>query len=441
MAFCLKRKETSLSSSVQQRLYVGANAMRHIDDFAETVTSVCYRAYDDLPKTGKPSRGCEWTLLSAVLLQDVNQATLQIVSFATGTKSIPTGLACRLGNQVIDNHAEVLARRCFLRFAYSELLKLACGEDSSVFETTGSSVFECRLKPGLRIHFFSSHTPCGDASIFPKNGDVLSVAALEDTENDATASKRPRLDPEDIYRTGAKCVPGTAQDKKLPGADYHQLGVARTKPGRGATSLSMSCSDKMAKWHSCGLEGALLSHFLAGEEPLRLSSVIVAGCPYSEDAMKRALHERLSVSDDVPPIEFHYSTKMFCHSRLKAVENNTDSAVPCASSIMWWLGSDKAVYVGVNGYKQGITRKNLCKPVARLPVCRRELFGLFHKLMHEISPDRLPKILREDDLRTYAQFKQAAKVYQNRKVDFHARLPGWTDKSPDLQNFTIAESV
>nr|XP_054918765.1 tRNA-specific adenosine deaminase 1-like isoform X4 [Dermacentor andersoni]XP_054918766.1 tRNA-specific adenosine deaminase 1-like isoform X4 [Dermacentor andersoni] len=281
MAFCLKRKETSLSSSVQQRLYVGANAMRHIDDFAETVTSVCYRAYDDLPKTGKPSRGCEWTLLSAVLLQDVNQATLQIVSFATGTKSIPTGLACRLGNQVIDNHAEVLARRCFLRFAYSELLKLACGEDSSVFETTGSSVFECRLKPGLRIHFFSSHTPCGDASIFPKNGDVLSVAALEDTENDATASKRPRLDPEDIYRTGAKCVPGTAQDKKLPGADYHQLGVARTKPGRGATSLSMSCSDKMAKWHSCGLEGALLSHFLAGEEPLRLSSFQTMSHPLS----------------------------------------------------------------------------------------------------------------------------------------------------------------
>ncbi|XP_049516861.1 tRNA-specific adenosine deaminase 1-like isoform X2 [Dermacentor silvarum] len=392
--------------------------MAHIDDFAETVASICYLRYDDLPKTGKPSRDCEWTLLSAVLLQDVNQATLQIVSFATGTKSIPTGLACRLGNQVIDNHAEVLARRCFLRFVYSELLKLARGEDSSVFETTSSSVFECQLKPGLRIHLFSSHTPCGDASIFPKNGDVSSVAAVEDTENGATASKRPRFDPEDIYRTGAKCVPGTAQDKKLPGADYHQLGVARTKPGRGATSLSMSC-----------------------KEPLRLSSVIVAGCPYSEDAMRRALHERLSVSDDVPPIEFHYSTKMFGHSRLKAVENNADSAVPCASSIIWWLGSDKAVYVGVNGYKQGITRKNLCKPVARLPVCRRELFGLFHKLMHEISPDRLPKILRQVDLRTYAQFKQAAKVYQNRKVDFHARLPGWTDKSPDLQNFTIAENV
>lgn len=414
--------------------------MARMDDFAERVASLCYLVYDGLPKTGKPSRDCEWTLLSALLLQNVNQDTLQIVSFATGTKSIPTEHASKLGSQIIDSHAEVLARRCFLRFVYSELLKLARGEDSSVFETTDSSVFECRLKPGLKIHLFSSHTPCGDASIFPKSGDESSADTVENVEYGETASKRPRLDP-DIYRTGAKCVPGVAQDKKLPGADYHQLGVTRTKPGRGDKSLSMSCSDKMAKWRCCGLEGALLSHFMASNKPLRLSSVIVAGCPYSEDAMRRALDERLSVSDEVPALEFHYSMKSFCHSRLKAVKNNADTAIPCASSVMWWLGSDKPVYVGVNGYKQGVTRKNLCKPMARLPVCRSELFKLFHKLKHQISPGNLPETLRKDDLRTYAQFKQAAKVYQKRKVDFHAHMPGWTSKSPDLQNFTIAESV
>ncbi|KAL3195303.1 hypothetical protein MRX96_015779 [Rhipicephalus microplus] len=367
--------------------------MARMDDFAERVASLCYLVYDGLPKTGKPSRDCEWTLLSALLLQNVNQDTLQIVSFATGTKSIPTEHASKLGSQIIDSHAEVLARRCFLRFVYSELLKLARGEDSSVFETTDSSVFECRLKPGLKIHLFSSHTPCGDASIFPKSGDESSADTVENVEYGETASKRPRLDP-DIYRTGAKCVPGVAQDKKLPGADYHQLGVTRTKPGRGDKSLSMSCSDKMAKWRCCGLEGALLSHFMASNKPLRLSSVIVAGCPYSEDAMRRALDERLSVSDEVPALEFHYSMKMFCHSRLKAVKNNADTAIPCASSVMWWLGSDKPVYVGVNGYKQGVTRKNLCKPMARLPVCRSELFKLFHKLKHQISPGNLPETLR-----------------------------------------------
>uniref|UniRef100_A0A1E1XFF9 tRNA-specific adenosine deaminase 1 n=1 Tax=Amblyomma aureolatum TaxID=187763 RepID=A0A1E1XFF9_9ACAR len=417
--------------------------MSKSNDFAEKVSALCYIVYDGLPKTGKPSRDCEWTLLSAILLEDVNKDTLQVVSIATGTKSIPTGSACKLGNQVVDNHAEVLARRCFLRFAYLELLKLALGEDSSVFVPTGSSVFEYHLRPGLRLHLFSSHTPCGDASIFPKNDALPLVTAAEDIENGATAAKRPRLhlDSGDIYRTGAKCVPGVAQDEKQPGAGYHQLGVARSKPGRGAISLSMSCSDKIAKWRYCGLEGALLSHFLRGKEPLRLSSVVVAGCPYNESAMRRALHDRLSPLEDAPPLEFHYSRQVFCHSRSQAVKSSAASAVPCASSVMWWLGSDKATYVGVNGYKQGVTRKNIDKPAARLPICRRELFEQFHRLMHEISNDRLPQTLRGDDLQTYSQFKQAAKVYQERKTDFHSRLPGWTAKSLELQSFAMQGSV
>lgn len=415
--------------------------MSENDTLAEKVASLCYMAYNGLPKTGKPSRDCEWTLLSAILLEDLVNDALKIVSLATGTKSIPTVDACRLGNQVIDNHAEVLARRCFLRFAYSELLKLARGEDSSVFVTTSSPEFECRLKPGLRLHLFSSHTPCGDASIFPKDDSVSAMTVIDDSDNTGVPAKRVKLDSGDIYRTGARCVPGVAQDEKLPGAGYHQLGVPRTKPGRGAASLSMSCSDKITKWQCCGLEGALLSHFFTDKEPLHLASVVVAGCPYSEAAMRRAFHERLSATEGVPALEFHYSSQAFIHCRHKAVKNGGASAMPCASSIVWWLGSDKSTYVGVNGYKQGITKKNMSKPVARLPICRRELLGQFYKLLKEIPPDRLPKSLRGDDMKAYTQFKQAARSYQGRKAAFHARLPGWTGKSPDLQSFTIEETA
>lgn len=414
--------------------------MSENDTLAGKVASLCYLAYDGLPKTGKPSRDCEWTLLSAIVLEDMVNDTLQIISLATGTKSIPTADACRLGNQVIDNHAEVLARRCFLRFAYSELLKLARGEDSSVFVTTSSPEFECHLKPGLRLHLFSSHTPCGDASIFPKDDSVSAMTVMDDSDNSAVPAKRLKLYSGDIYRTGARCVPGVAQDEKLPGAGYHRLGVPRTKPGRGAASLSMSCSDKIAKWRCCGLEGALLSHFF-NKKPLHLASVIVAGCPYSEAAMRRALHERLSPPEGVPTLEFHYSNQVFIHCRHKAVENSGDSAMPSASSVIWWLGSDKPTYIGVNGYRQGITKKNMNKPVARLPICRRELLAQFYKLLKEISPDRLPTYLRGDDMQAYMQFKQAARSYQGRKAAFHARLPGWTGKSPDLQSFTIEETT
>jgi len=81
---------------------------------------------------------------------------------------------------------------------------------------------------------------------------------------------------EDIYRTGAKCVPDQQKCDLLgPGLDYHVVGALRTKPGRGERTISMSCSDKIARWLGVGIQGALLSHFL--QDPIRIRSVIIGG--------------------------------------------------------------------------------------------------------------------------------------------------------------------
>jgi len=53
-----------------------------------------------------------------------------------------------------------------------------------------------------------------------------------------------------------------------------QLGVLRRKPGKGDPTLSLSCSDKIARWACLGLQGCLLSAVL--QQPLYLNMLVVS---------------------------------------------------------------------------------------------------------------------------------------------------------------------
>lgn len=86
--------------------------------------------------------------------------------------------------------------------------------------------------------------------------------------------------------------------------NYSLYGVLRTKPGRADSpaTLSMSCSDKIARWNFLGVQGAMVTRLL---RPIYITNVIIGEVPEDmrdvvREDCERALWRRLdSIEGDL----------------------------------------------------------------------------------------------------------------------------------------------
>ncbi|KAM8945971.1 tRNA-specific adenosine deaminase 1, partial [Pelodytes ibericus] len=459
---------------------------------ADDIAALCYEHYKSrLPKQGLPDPSREWTLMAAFIQVESWQEkgmSKKVVAMGTGTKCVGQAKLLKTGDILQDSHAEVVAKRSFQRYLQYQL-SLAPSKSQDCVFIPGTNKGKWILKPEISFVFFTSHTPCGDASIIPmisQEGQLFPALVSEVGEEPSgdqvcrSFGKRKRngedsgilhkklkhdergvmgdevelpgeenkvcnpssLEAVDVYRTGAKCVPGEFQDSHDPGVHYHVVGVLRVKPGRGDRTLSMSCSDKMARWNILGCQGGLLMHCL--EEPIYTSAVVVGNCPYSQEAMERALLTRCLNVTSLPDrfrvnkVHIEQSQLQFPHGRDALMGKGSNlKLIPCGAAVSWSAVPQQPLDVTANGYRQGTTKKAIGSPQSRSRICKAELFGTFRQMVQTLPPEQLSESLSVKELKTYWDYKEAVSSYQEAWTRLRQQVfTSWIQTPRDYLQFT-----
>ncbi|KAI8043131.1 tRNA-specific adenosine deaminase 1 [Drosophila gunungcola] len=381
----------------------------------QDIAKPCLDKFESLPKTGKPTAN-QWTVLAGVLEFNRKTGNSQLVALGCGTKCIGPSKLCPKGFILNDSHAEVLARRAFLRFLYQEL------KQERIFRWN-SDLKSYDMDEHVEFHFLSTQTPCGDACIL-------------DLEEPEIKAKRQRLDEEsEMVYTGAKLI-GDLDD-----VDPMQQtpGVLRTKPGRGERTLSMSCSDKIARWNILGVQGALLDSLIS--KPIYFSSLNFCCKDAKLESLERAIFKR-------------WEAKSFDHDRFhpQKPQIRIDSNItfefsqrsdwqPSPNGLVWsQVPEDLRPYeISVNGKRQGVTKKKMNTPQAALSVSKYNLFLSFLDILR-FNPKLCEKFnenIFNLETMSYASCKDLAANYQmawRQLKDIY--FIQWTKKPNELLNFT-----
>jgi len=279
------------------------------NSMAERVARCCIEKYASFQKRFKPSDN-QWTILSGIVIEYLNKKDIvskaadtqnrekngdgwrnqiKCVSLSTGMKCLGKSYRLPTGEIINDSHAEVLCRRAFQRYIYSEIQSCMNNKESILKYNTETGKF--KIQDSIRFHFYVSQAPCGDAS-------TVSLSELQTEEEKIINENKKRIFNEKQQNSVKQAK--TENENILRGRlNYDKLGVLRTKPGRidADPTLSMSCSDKILKWTFLGLTGSLLMYFL--ESPIYIYSITVEDM-FDEVSLNRALITRCDDVEDLP---------------------------------------------------------------------------------------------------------------------------------------------
>ncbi|KAL0269806.1 UNVERIFIED_CONTAM: hypothetical protein PYX00_007415 [Menopon gallinae] len=372
--------------------------------FADHVSRLVVQKFTDLMQNN-PTYARRKVLAGVVLSKGYEQDSCRVISVSTGTKCVNGEYLSTSGTVVNDSHAEIISRRCVINFLYSELYKhLSMSSDSDSILEVIPGGHGLRLKEDYLFHLFINTAPCGDSRIFSPHDEQI-------------VDRHPNRKARGQLRTKIECGEGTIPVK--------QGDAIQTWDGvlQGERLLTMSCSDKIAKWNVVGIQGALLSNFV---EPVYFDSIIL-GSLYHPEHLTRALYGRiLNVLQALPPPYRLNKPKM------ALISNKEERQVgkPPNYSVNWTVGDENPEIV-MSG--TGKTEQN---DVSRLAKCN--LFDKFMNLVGNIPSSTLRGVC--DCPKTYRECKDKAVLYQAAKKELYtafqkANLGCWVKKPFEADEF------
>ncbi|KAI4457413.1 eukaryote specific dsrna binding protein [Holotrichia oblita] len=262
-------------------------------------------------------------------------SNLEVISVTTGTKCVSGEWLSMTGANLNDMHAEIVSRR------YQA--------DKSIFEPKeGERGY--RVKQDIAFHLYINTAPCGDARLFgPTDVNVV--------DRHPNKSSRGRLRVKIESGEGTIPVKNTAAIQTWDGVI------------QGERLLTMSCSDKIARWNVLGLQGALLAHFI---DPIYLQTVAL-GSLFNELHLQRAIYGRISDTLQGLSPPYRLNRPLICS--VTSTESRKTVKAP-NFSVNWTVGQEAPEVIKTSTGKPETGVSRLCKQIfARkfVELCRSNL--------------------------------------------------------------------